>query len=422
MDSSRPWVSGTFSTAQPESGEVVRSGDSTESWYPKANPLQLTMLEVSSGVVLGQGMEPRRVVDSRTHPLEVLRDVARSLLRTPPCILAFSGGRDSSALLAVLLDVARRDGLPEPIAVTARWDDDPDSDESIWQEGVIRTLGAKQWEIIRPGTDFDLLGEEATSALDRMGLMWPSPTYAQLPMIRLAAGGVFVSGEGGDEAFGLWPYGRLWGAVRHHEMPRRYDLRALALGCTPRWLRRRRWSRNQPPYQHWLRPRSLQMASEVLADDLCDDPLRWDQYQVLSRHRRGMDLGIQTIEGLCALHDATFVGPFLDKRFLSSLARWGGRLGKGDRTAVMTALFSGVLPDPILTRVSKATFGGVFWGPASRSFAQEWNGSGLGDDLVDTDALRREWLEPVPVYGAALPLHAAWLFNRSDQPAASYSP
>ena len=73
---------------------------------------------------------------------------------------------------------------------------------------------------------------------------------------------------------------------------------------------------------------------------------------------------------------------------------------------------------PVLARTSKATFGGVFWGPAARSFAQQWDGTGLSADLIDADALRRAWLAPVPVYGAALPLQAAWLFDRSQQGAA----
>ena len=32
--------------------------------------------------------------------------------------------------------------------------------------------------------------------LTRLGLMWPAPAYAFSPMIRLASGGVFLSGEG----------------------------------------------------------------------------------------------------------------------------------------------------------------------------------------------------------------------------------
>jgi asparagine synthase (glutamine-hydrolysing) len=72
-------------------------------------------------------------------------------------------------------------------------------------------------------------------------------------------------------------------------------------------------------------------------------------------------------------------------------------------------VFSPLLSDDVLRRVSKATFAGVFWGPASREFAAEWDGAGLDARWVDADTLRAAWLEPTPVYGSALPLHAAWL-------------
>lgn len=410
----------TCSFETPESGRRLMLPEQYGgAWHPEANPARLTNLEVASGMVVGQGPGEDFAVERRLDPRQVMREQARSLLAKPPCIVAFSGGRDSSALLAVFVDVARKEGLPEPIAVTARWDEDQASNETLWQEEVIATIGAEHWEVIRPGTDLDLLGDEATSALEHLGLMWPAPAYAMRPMIRLAAGGSFLSGEGGDEAFGLWPYGRLWSTLlHHHRIPRHSDLRALALGCTPRFLRRRRWQRNLPPYQNWLRPEAFRAVAALLADDQADDPLRWDQYQLVSRRRRAMDLTVRTLEGLCAFEGSAYVGPLLDERFLSSLATWGGRLGRGDRTEVMTALFSDVLPGPVLARTSKASFGGVFWGPASRHFARAWDGTGLSHDLIDPDALRRAWLDPIPVYGAALPLQAAWLFShlrRSDR-------
>jgi asparagine synthase len=387
----------------------------SQTWCPALNPSGLTELEVAAGVVLGQGTGPRFDLHATTDPLAALRELARALLATPPCVVAFSGGRDSSALLAVLVDVARREGLDEPIAVTARWDEDDASNESDWQEEVARAIGVTHWEIIKPGTDLDLLGDESTAVLSDLGLTWPAPAYALRPIVRMATGGVLVTGEGGDEAFGLWPYGRLWSSVRHHHMPRQFDLRALALGSLPPSLRRRRLRSSQPPYQDWLRPEAFRLEAEAQAGDQSDEPLRWDRYQVVSRRRRSMDLAVHTFERLCKLEGARFVAPFVDESFLSSLAAWGGALGRGDRTEVMTALFSGVLPGPWLSRTSKATFGGIFWGPASRKFAEEWDGSGLSEDIVDVDALRRAWLASVPVFGSALPLHAAWLFDHRMQ-------
>ncbi len=120
-------------------------------WYPPANPDRLSELEVAAGVVVGQGGGPRFTPDHSVHPMAALRELAAALLANPPCVIAFSGGRDSSALLAVFVDVARVEALDEPIAVTARWDDDEASDESAWQEEVVRSIGVSRWEILRPG-------------------------------------------------------------------------------------------------------------------------------------------------------------------------------------------------------------------------------------------------------------------------------
>ena len=97
----------------------------------------------------------------------MLFDEARALLQRGRCVVAFSGGRDSSAVLATLLHVARQDGFDDPVAVTARWPGDAAADESAWQEHVARELRVRRWEIITPGTDFDLLGPLARRAASR---------------------------------------------------------------------------------------------------------------------------------------------------------------------------------------------------------------------------------------------------------------
>ena len=115
-------------------------------------------------MVVGQG---RALVSPWTPGSDPDRACCAAAIPTPanrPCVVAFSGGRDSSALLAVLVDVARREGLPEPIAVTARWDDDRPATRAPGRSRSIATVGARDWEIIRPGTDLDLLGEEALAS------------------------------------------------------------------------------------------------------------------------------------------------------------------------------------------------------------------------------------------------------------------
>ena len=72
-------------------------------------------------------------------------------LSRPPRIVSFSGGRDSSLVLAVVIRVARREGLPLPIPVTVRPAGDADHVEAGWQELVVRDLGLDDWVQVEIG-------------------------------------------------------------------------------------------------------------------------------------------------------------------------------------------------------------------------------------------------------------------------------
>src|SRR5579884_3063930 len=50
-----------------------------------------------------------------------LESVLVAALSRPPCAVSFSGGRDSSAVLALATDAARRHGLELPVPVTMRF-------------------------------------------------------------------------------------------------------------------------------------------------------------------------------------------------------------------------------------------------------------------------------------------------------------
>lgn len=389
---------------------IARSGRlrSWNVWDGGANPLQLSVSDVCSGVVLGLGHATGRHEPVR-DPRAELEDAARRLLEQPPCVVAFSGGRDSSVLLALLALVAHREGLPAPVALTARWQDDPSSDESSWQEEVIRWIGLEDWQVIYPHEDLDLLGVEATTALREHGLLWPAPSYALLPMYQSARGGTLVTGEGGDEAFALWPYAGAWAALAAHRRLRVRQAAWLASGFAPAVVRRALWARRERPYQTWLRSDLAKDYARRLATELAGDPVRFDRYLEVMRRRRSVRLGLDTALRLAGAVDCRYAAPFHEPSFLDALGHLGGRRGIGGRSAAMRTLFGDLLPESVLNRQTKATFGGVFWGPASREFARTWDGSGLDSDLIDVERLRRAWTDRQPVYGAALPLHAAWL-------------
>jgi len=377
-------------------------------WTKGLNPLGLTNLEVASGVVLGpMSCEPFPEAD--TDPLQALYTEARKILDRGRCVVAFSGGRDSSAVLSVLLHVARREGFEDPLALTARWPGDTASDESAWQEHVARELDLRRWEIVTPGGDVDLLGPVTTDLLRRHGLLWPAPVAVLLPLLEAVGDGILVTGEGGDEVFGVWSLANPWSQLRSGRNVRR-SLRSLVSATLPSTLRQRRALATAMPYQDWLTSLGTAFYRPALAAEMVSvGPLWWPDYLREVHAERGLRLSAQTLALLCAERGASFAAPLLAPSFLAALARGGGRLGYGDRTATMRSVFSPLLSDAILSRVSKANFGGVFWGEATRRFARKWNGEGLDHDLVDVARLQAVWLGPAPVYGAALPLHAAWL-------------
>ena len=105
---------------------------------------QLAPLEVATGLVLG--VDPRREVvaprlDVAESPLRAFERAVLPALRRGPCLVSFSGGRDSSAVLAVATGIARREGLPLPIPVTNVFPGAATTDESFNCSACGATVG-----------------------------------------------------------------------------------------------------------------------------------------------------------------------------------------------------------------------------------------------------------------------------------------
>ena len=340
-------------------------------------------------------------------------------LQRPPCVVSFSGGRDSSAILAVATHVARREGLPLPIPVTLRFPGSPDAQEDSWQELVLRHLGIEDWVRLPFDDELDALGPYAQAVLDRHGLLWPANVHSHLPIAGQAPGGTVITGFGGDELLTQDPLCLRVNQVMGGKVRiQRRDVLRLAAFFGPKPVRRagmRHRLRDVLP-RPWLR---LEAQRAVTADEvncLLAEPLRWDamidQAWWRTRYRRVAEL---SLEQVASVHDTAVCNPFADALVLAAIVREGGRTGFPSRTAAMQHLVGDLLPEPVISRPSKATFTGAFWNRHSAAFAAEWDGSGVDPDLVDVAKLRQMWLgmDGSPDFRTFSLLQSAWLATMS---------
>jgi asparagine synthase (glutamine-hydrolysing) len=350
----------------------------------------------------------------RTTPREALEALVRRALLVPPCAVAFSGGRDSSTVLAVATHVARRDGLPDPIPVSRTFAEVSSAVEDDWQEQVIRHLGLRDWQRIPLGDQLDLVGPLATEIVAEYGVLWPPTMQGDVPILDLVPGGSLIDGEGGDEVLGVAahrvaPLNR-W--LREPWPPRRSRVRPALGTLAPRRLRLRHDRRQYDRWPFaWLRPAARQAVIDQLADFRARQPLSFDRSvrEVPRRTAQAMHLRNRRI---LALHrGVVFDSPLLHPDFVHALAREGGRLGVGDRTAVLRTLVSDLLPAAVIERRTKAEFGGTFMSSHSREFAEGWTGGGVDAELVDPDELRRMWSTGERSALTAALLQQAWLHD-----------
>jgi asparagine synthase (glutamine-hydrolysing) len=328
-------------------------------------------------------------------PLEAIEEAVLPGLMRPPCLVLFSGGRDSSLILAAAIRVARREGLPAPVAFTQRFAGVEESREDEWQEEVVRHLGVEDWERLDLSDELDLVGPVAGPSLLRHGLVWPPLAHTHGTEWARARGGSIIDGEGGDEVFGS---GRLRPvrALARTGRPSRQDLGRAAVAVSPRSLRtalfRRRY--RDALALDWLRPLPRRELEQALARDLASEPLDWRR--AVTRHPmlRGVHLAMGNLDTLGEEYDVSSLHPLLAPGVTAALARVGGPFGFPDRTIAMSRLFAGLLPQAVLARKTKARFNRVVFNEHSREFVSRWTGGGVDTELVDVEELRRIWSEP----------------------------
>lgn len=381
-------------------------------------------LEIAGGWVNGYDSDPLPP-NPRISPRQALERIVTGYLARPPCLLAFSGGRDSSALLAVAVSVARREGLPMPIPITLTYPAAAGTDESSWQRMVLDHLRLPERVVLTVHEEHDPLGPVATPVLRRHGSPWPPNFAPTWRMMNHASGGILLTGESGDEVFGIKRITPLRNVLAAHGRAdaRLYPYAAGALAPAP--LRRRIAQRNRY-YRSWLREPIEALLSARDADDAAAYSLHAGRHTWQFTTRRCVRRGYETLQTLGREIDVEYVQTFGERDFVAALAHAAGFWGWAGRTATMLRLFDDLLPRELLKRSTKACFTHAVFTEHTRSFAREWDGNGVDPDLVDPEALRANWLSENPHLPTMNLLQQAWLATRQvkerSTPAAPSSP
>lgn len=381
------------------------------------NPLGLSQLEIASNLVLGAASPashlPRR---GRFASARIALEAAvQQALERTPCVVSFSGGRDSSAVLALAVHVARREGLELPIAVTLRFPGVDQADETAWQELVVRHLGVEEWERVEVGEELDMLGPYAQDVLKRCGLLWPANSYVHEPILRRAELGSLITGVDGDGVLGSWR----WQAHADVASGRRArsvgNLVKVAHAASPRPVRSLVARRHEVQAPLWLRPDAARAFVEAVRREHANEPFSWGRRVRWLAQRKYLHLVRSSFETMARAHSVEVTHLFIDPGFLRSLADHS-RFGPGDRTAAMRELFGDVLPEAVLSRRTKAVFGRSFASGQSREFIAGWSGGGLNEEIVDGEVLSRVWKEDAdPGRQSMLLLQSVWLASSAQR-------
>ena len=384
----------------------------------------ISVLDVAIGHPAGAVPFPPRPTGIEPDPAWALRDALRPALLRTPCVVAFSGGRDSSLLLAVAADLAAREGLDPPTALTFRYPGDDAADETSWQELVVahlRDAGLRfEWARRDIATELDNIGPLISPVLRAHGgPTFPAGLANTILLAQHAAGGCLVTGNAGDEVLGGHRATVLRAVLRRRGRGlTRTDWRHAVACAAPARVRlglgRRESGLRQVLDTPWLRPL---LRRAVLAETMRSEaarPLRWDRSVRAALASRAVVIGKRTRAQTARDYGCELVEPLGSPGFVASYADFGGRWGGINRAAGTRLLAAGLLPDAIISRRDKAYFNASRFGPVSREFARTWDGRGLDDSLVDPAELRAAWLAQVPPAATVMLLQQAWLASRTE--------
>ena len=322
---------------------------------PALTSCELTPLEVASGLVFGfarpQAVPTSEDVEADT-PLEALESAILPALLRPPCLMSFTGGRGSSLVLAIAVQLARREGLELPVPATIRVKGCADAKDSACQERVVIRLGLTEWIRLPFDDELDLVGPVAAGALRRHGFLWPPDAHLWTPLLEWAFGGSLLTGLGHGTALGEPP------AFVHR------DLRPLT----------------------WLRPSAKREVRTLWRADAVSRRRRAQRGIGWWLRLRQVRVRIDLLRRLGAARRVEVSHPLIDPGFLAALGAGPGR------SEVERMLVGDLLPAPS----TEPGWALALWGARSRELAAGWHGEDVDPDLVDIDELALSWSLPQP--------------------------
>jgi asparagine synthase (glutamine-hydrolysing) len=224
------------------------------------------------------------------------------------------------------------------------------ADEAAWQQHVLEHLGIlDRWERLE-APDVDLLGAEATGVLRRHGQLYPAPTYVLVPLMRAAAGGTLITGEGGDQLFASWRWADAAAAAARGRPRSRGELAGRVRAKLPGLVRGRLEARKLPAFEDWLTPAARRQVHKAAVAELSSEPTRWLGFIGWLQRSRADLMSAASAQLVAADHDVSLEQPFLSPPVMSALAAEGGQAGYGTRSEAMRHIFAGLLPQEVLVR------------------------------------------------------------------------
>ena len=346
------------------------------------------------------------------HPSDVLESVIGRLLDERPCLVAFSGGCDSSLVLSAATAACRVVGHDDPIPVTYRYPTE-EAHEDAYQESVVRWLGLREWCKFDLGAEADFLSPTTCAALVEHGPMWPPAPLTRAHVLARLGGGLWLTGEGGDEVLGprrsSYAVRAVRASIRGPFHPPAAVWRRTIEELAPNPLRMR-WTVDRllrDSRAEWLDEDLDRRYVRVAASVAAAEPLRpgrWFDYYL---SRPTVQIGHASLRSFKARHDLQWEAPLVDREFLGALKSWLRWHEYRGRRHLLRTVFSN-LPKDLIERRTKASFNTALFGTYTREFAEAWNGAGAPDG-VDGEWLKQHWSSADVSARTAPLLHHVWL-------------